>query len=144
MKRAEDQPTSQSKRIHQSSTELASGGSPYNVSSSSPSSSSRETASAMEKNKQLHQEPGGVPAPGSAANSSGLEQQHQHQQQQQPQQQQPVYVDSEDLFTIAPDVGLTKLCDAMCIPPPGDPEHASTETDGEEGSTTWEPHLWSY
>lgn len=46
----------------------------------------------------------------------------------------------EDIF-MAP-VGLTSLCDAMCIPAP--PEH-TTETDGEEGSnSTWEPHLWSY
>ncbi|XP_024374970.1 uncharacterized protein [Physcomitrium patens] len=52
--------------------------------------------------------------------------------------QQPMYVDSDDMFAI----GLTSLCDAMCIPPP-DSEHA-TETDGEEGSNTWEPHLWSY
>lgn len=56
---------------------------------------------------------------------------------------QPMYIDSEDIFTIGP-VGLTNLCDAMCIPPP-DPDHA-TETDGEEGCNTtgWEPHLWSY
>jgi len=55
---------------------------------------------------------------------------------------QPMYIDSEDMFTIGP-VGLNNLCDAMCIPPP-DPDHA-TETDGEEGSnSTWEPHLWSY
>lgn len=52
--------------------------------------------------------------------------------------QQLLFVDSEDMFTI----GFTNLCDAMCIPPPA-PEHA-TETDGEEGSTIWEPHLWSY
>ena len=46
----------------------------------------------------------------------------------------------EDIF-MAP-VGLTSLCDAMCIPAP--PEH-TIETDGEEGSnSTWEPHLWSY
>lgn len=55
---------------------------------------------------------------------------------------QPMYIDSEDMFTIGP-VGLTNLYDAMCIPPP-DPDH-TTETDGEEGSnSTWEPHLWSY
>ena len=53
---------------------------------------------------------------------------------------QPMYVDSEDMFTIGPG-GLTHLYDAMCIPPP-DAEH--TETDGEEGANTWEPHLWSY
>ncbi|XP_024377806.1 uncharacterized protein [Physcomitrium patens] len=55
-----------------------------------------------------------------------------------PRVQQPMYVDADDVFTL----GLTNLCDAMCIPPP-DSEHA-TETDGEEGSNTWEPHLWSY
>lgn len=54
---------------------------------------------------------------------------------------QPMYVDSEDMFTVGPG-GLTHLYDAMCIPPP-DAEH--TETDGEEGAyTSWEPHLWSY
>ncbi|KAG0596583.1 hypothetical protein M758_UG267600 [Ceratodon purpureus] len=53
---------------------------------------------------------------------------------------QPMYIDSEDMFTIGPG-GLTNLYDAMCIPPP-DTEH--TETDGEEGPNTWEPHLWSY
>lgn len=53
---------------------------------------------------------------------------------------QPMYIDSEDMFTIGPG-GLTNLYDAMCIPPP-DPEH--NETDGEEGANTWEPHLWSY
>ncbi|XP_024398532.1 uncharacterized protein [Physcomitrium patens] len=52
--------------------------------------------------------------------------------------QQVVFVDSDDMFV----VGLSSLCNAMCIPPP-DPEHAP-EADGEEGSSTWEPHLWSY
>ena len=62
---------------------------------------------------------------------------------QQPQQQ-PMFVDSDDLFTMGGPAGVltTALCDAMCIPPPV-PEHA-TETDGEEGSTAWEPHLWSF
>lgn len=56
---------------------------------------------------------------------------------------QPMYIDSEDMFTIGP-VGLNNLCDAMCIPPPDPLDHAA-ETDGEEGSnSTWEPHLWSY
>jgi len=59
-----------------------------------------------------------------------------------PHHPEPMYIDSEDMFTIGP-VGLNNLCDAMCIPPP-DPDHA-IETDGEEGSnSTWEPHLWSY
>lgn len=54
-----------------------------------------------------------------------------------------MFVDSEDMFTMGGPAGLTTaLCDAMCIPPP-QAEHAA-ETDGEEGSTPWEPHLWSY
>ena len=54
---------------------------------------------------------------------------------------QPMYIDSEDMFTIGPG-GLTNLYDAMCIPPP-DPEHTD-KSDGEEGANNWEPHLWSY
>lgn len=52
--------------------------------------------------------------------------------------QRPMYME-EDLFN-APG-GMSSLYDAMCIPPP--PESA-TETDGEENSNSWEPHLWSY
>jgi hypothetical protein len=58
-------------------------------------------------------------------------------------QPQSMFVDSDDLFTMG-GCNESALCDAMCMIPPPDAEHA-TETDGEEGgSSAWEPHLWSF
>ncbi|KAG0617023.1 hypothetical protein M758_5G159400 [Ceratodon purpureus] len=103
------------KSIYQRSNELAGGSTEH------------------KEHQKVAGEPSSVPA---SANISGV----------QPQQQQSVFVDSDDMFTMGGPVNnvvlTSALCDAMCIPPP-DAEHA-TETDGEEGSTAWEPHLWSY